>query len=126
MSAYTLQTGESNAQFCRRCVGRLFHIRSERSHLKVAFKSSISIQSRRPSLLRLRLSRKSTPHTKRPPHGRLCLNVHLGVLQWFSSVIQFLPRPSRLISSTCLGVHFPDMSPSSINICPLAYMSLVS
>jgi hypothetical protein len=52
-SVLFLHAGELNVQFRRRYVGRLFHIRSERSHLKVASKSPISIQSRRRSLLHL-------------------------------------------------------------------------
>jgi hypothetical protein len=46
MSGYTRPTGESNAQFCRRYVGRLFRTRSERSHLKIALKSQSHCISR--------------------------------------------------------------------------------
>jgi len=56
MSGYTRPTGELNVQFCRRYVGRLFHILNGRSHLKIAFKPPISIQSRRRSLLHLHLT----------------------------------------------------------------------
>jgi hypothetical protein len=58
MLGYTRRTDESNVQFCRRYVGRLFRTPSERGHLKIAFKAS-SIQSRRRLLLRLSLKFKS-------------------------------------------------------------------
>jgi hypothetical protein len=42
-----------------RCGARLWHIRSESRHLKIMFRSSISIQSRRRLLLILLLSLKA-------------------------------------------------------------------
>jgi len=90
-SVLLLHAGELNVQLCRRYVGRLFDIRSARRHLKIAFKSSISIQSRRRSLLHLLLSSK-TRHSHRP--------AHVFFLEHPRSVAQMM---SRLVILICGG-----------------------